>query len=66
MNQFLRERMNDGVVYAVSYNGKVRNVKFLAEGSNLARGFIKVEQIGPESGVRTFTVAKIGKIVFIG
>lgn len=66
MNQLLRERMNDGVVYAVEYNGKVRNVKFLADGSNLARGFVKVEQLAPEVGVRTFTVGKIGAITLIG
>ncbi|NBV84637.1 hypothetical protein EBR57_11080 [bacterium] len=66
MNQLLRERMNDGQVYAVSYNGKVRNVKFLADGSNLARGFVKVEQLSPEVGVRTFTVGKIGAVTVIG
>lgn len=66
MNQLLRERMDDGMTYAVSYNGKVRNVKFLADGSNLARGFVKVEQLLPEAGVRTFTIAKIGAITLVG
>ena len=58
--------MDDGMTYAVSYNGKVRNVKFVANGSNLARGFVKVEQLSPQAGVRTFTVAKIGVITLIG
>lgn len=66
MNQLLRERMDDGMTYAVLYNGRVRNVKFLANGSNLARGFVKVEQVFPAAGIRTFTVAKIGTITLLG